>query len=247
MENRPMRVFDKSGAERLEAFLKNGKNRPRSHDALKSAKAMFQFEQAMKTASPARVGIPESFDNYAKGATLVPHVLALIAEVEEPDSQNWVSITTHRSMKEPWKSVRPQTGSIPLNWVRPVLTSKQMMPYIPALRLTQAIVPVDENGEIHPDPGTVCSFWRELDEIYGHRAGIGKATPKVLLQRFDYQSMLSIQLKDSKSGGWRVLYPTSGDNMRSARLPVGESSCRFNPVLVCRGNPRKKLGIWLRY
>ena len=222
MEHRPMREFDNSGAGQLEAQLKNGTNRPRQHDALKSAQAMFQFKAVPKP--PPQVE-SEYLNRHAirQGATLVPHVLALIAEAGEPDSENCVTITTQRAKHEPWKQVRCQTGSIPLNWVRPMLTSKQMMPYIPVLRQIKAIVPIEENGEIHPDPGTACSFWRELNEIYGHRAGIGKATPKVLLQRFDYQSMLSIQLKDSKSSGWRVLYPTSGDIMRSARLPAGES------------------------
>jgi len=107
---------------------------------------------------------------------------------------------------------------IPTHWARPVLTSTEMVAYIPQMRSVKGIVPVDTNGVLLEDPGNECSFWRELDEIYESRVGKGKSTPKSLLDRIDYQAGLSSQLCLESSSQWIVLYPKSADVMRAARL-----------------------------
>ncbi len=205
----------------LEARLKVRGVRPKSSESLESARRKFGFSEA-----PAQ--LPQKKSGYLnsvmikQGATLVPHVLALLDEIEGPNHEGMVRVTTMRSTKEPWKEVRPQTGLMPAHWVRPVLTSTEMVAYIPQVRpVVKGIVPVDNNGALLEDPGNECSFWRELDEIYESRAGKGKSTPKSLLDRFDYQSALSSQHDPENTGGCIVLYPTSGDIMRAVRTRAG--------------------------
>ncbi len=205
---------------RLEARLKVGSARPKSSEPLESARWKFGFSEA-----PAQ--LPQKKSGYLnsvmikQGATLVPHVLALLDEIEGPNHEGMVRVTTMRSTKAPWKEVRPQTGLMPAHWVRPVLTSTEMVAYIPPVRPVKGIVPVDTKGFLLENPGNKCSFWRELDEIYESRAGKGKSTPKALLKQFDFQSKLSAQLDSENTNGWIVLYPTSGDIMRAARITAG--------------------------
>ena len=204
----------------LEARLKVRGVRPKSSESLESARRKFGFSEA-----PAQ--LPQKKSGYLnsvmikQGATLVPHVLALLDEIEGPNHEGMVRVTTMRSTKGTWKEVKPQTGVMPANWVRPVLTSTEMVSYIPQVRSENGIVPVDNKGKLLEDPGNECSFWRVLDEIYESRAGKGKSTPKTLLRQFDFQSKLSAQLGSENTGGWIVLYPTSGDIMRAARTRAG--------------------------
>lgn len=222
MENSTMARFDNSGNNRLEARLKTKGYRPDPTEALASASRKFNFVAAP---DPLPQALSDYFSPQGKGirqgATLVPHVLSNLDEVEDPDYDNLVKVTTRRSTKSVWKKIKPQTGKIPSNWVQPVLTSIQMVTYIPSIRATRAIIPLYRKGRLYRTPREACSFWSELDEIYDTNAPIGKGTPKTLLERIDYQSALSDQLSIDPDLKWMVLYPSSGDIMRASREKSG--------------------------
>ncbi len=236
MEHCSFKRYDSSGVPRLEARLNTKKkgSRPKPTESSESARRKFEFAEApdpLPTESSAYL----ADGRIKQGATLVPHVLAILNEVEGPDHDNLMKVTTQRSVKNPWKKVSPQTGNIPSHWVRPVLTSSQMMVYIPGLRTMQGIVPADEQGKLLEVPETICPFWSELDEIYESHSGIGEGTPKTLLKQFDFQSKLSTQLNiDETMFPWMVLYPSSGDIMRAARVRtksgVADSTLFWLPV-----------------
>ncbi len=222
MEHCSLNLSDDSGSKQLVAKLKGRgrSSRPFSSESLKSAKHKFYFVEAL----PPLPQAPSEYNTSSKilqGATLVPQVLAILDEIEGPDYNNMMRVTTRRSTKDPWKIIKPQTGLIPSHWVHHILDSPQMVPYIPSVRTVSGIVPVDRKGCLLTNPGLDCSFWSELDEIYENNAGIGKGTPKTLLKQFDFRSKLSAQLKAVESNHWIVLYPSSGDIMRAARIKPG--------------------------
>jgi len=129
------------------------------------------------------------------------------------------------SKHKPWKSVEPQLGEVPETWIKSVLISREMLPYR-CHPEQAAIVPVGSDGRVLARPGSVCSFWQELDEVYEAHRGRGKATPKTLLAQVDFAGKLSAQplaspVSASAGGRRMVLYPSSGDQMRAARFHAG--------------------------
>ena len=219
MENRCLNRIDSSGYPRLEARTIEEGDRPKLTEPLDQAKRKFHFAAAPDP--PVQAPSDYLDRSIRQGATLVPHVLSLIEEAEKIRGSSQMQVTTKRSSKPPWNKVRSQTGLVPERWIHPILTSTQMMAFIPALRHTQGMIPVDGQGHLLRNPGENCSFWSELDEIYEHNASIGKSTPKTLLKRFDYQSGLANQLITGLTLPWTVLYPSSGDIMRGSRIRTG--------------------------
>ena len=100
-------------------------------------------------------------------------------------------------------------------------TSKDLLPYRAQRKPPHAIVPINQYGELHNDPGKACRFWRELDEVYDAHRGHGRETPKTLIKRFDYAKNLSAQPLNAQQRQPMVLYPASGDIMRAARAEAG--------------------------
>lgn len=105
--------------------------------------------------------------------------------------------------------------------------SKQLLPFA-MLRPSQALIPVDDSGDLLEDPGAVCSFWTELDEIYQQFRGQGRSTPKTLLDQLDFNGSLVSQLPASEDSGvpliWRHHAGLSGSRRNDSRqlaLPLG--------------------------
>ena len=219
MEHRCLKHMDSSGLSRLEARTHDRNEHPKPTESLELARRKFHFAAAPEPLAQA----PSDYRNrnIRQGATLVPHVLCLIEESERIRGSNQVKVTTRRSSKAPWNRVQSQTGLVPGNWICPILTSTQMIAFLPAVRETLGIIPTDVQGQLLRNPGAACSFWSELDEIYEHHAGIGKSTPKTLVTQFDFQSKLSSQLNPDPMLPWTVLYPSSGDIMRGSRTRAG--------------------------
>ena len=163
-------------------------------------------------------------DSWRQGATVVPKVLTTTATVgvgARPDTR---AATTVRSDKRPWDTVQPRTGEIPAHWLTPMLTSKQMLPFgvAPAGEETFIIIPCGEDGDLlSTETALNTALWNELDGLYRERKGLGANTPQTLISRLDYGGALSIQLPLRSRRGRLVVYPTSGDVMRAARIPEG--------------------------
>lgn len=199
---------------------KVSRRRPDTGESLTSALSKFKLEVAP---SP----VPKAMSHYSdlemrQGATIVPHVLCRLGvPPSRQDGHGWVSIETLKSAKLPWKALDPQRGKIPAGWVRSIFTSSQVLAFSVLSDLPQAILPIGE-GRLLDDPGLHCSFWQRLEEEYEARRGLGKGTPKTLLSQIDFAKKLSSQLGRMQSRAKRmVLYPSSGDIMRSTRVPSG--------------------------
>ena len=217
MEHRPMRG---TSSRRVEA-QRTSKRKPSTHDTLGAARGMFKFVEAPEPLPQA----PSDYDvaNIKQGATIVPHVLTLIAKRRKARKNGWTRIETQVSRHHPWSSVPAQEGDVPIDWVRPVHTSPDLLPYVAIRKPPYAIVPLDRDGEFHLDPGRDCRFWRELDELYDAHKGRGRGTPDTLIRRLNFGSALSAQPFEHQKGRRMVLYPSSADIMRAARSRAGEA------------------------
>ena len=215
MEHRPMRC---SSSPRLVA-RRLVKRRLFMHDTLRTAGSLIQFDEV-----PAF--LPQAASEYAvsdfrQGATLVPHVLVLIASQENTRRLGWARVSTRPSTQPQWSGVPKQTGEVPKEWIRPVHTSPNMLPYMAMWEPRHALVPTGDDGNLHSRPEHACPFWTELDEIYDVHRGHGKSTPITLFKRLDYRGGLSAQPLRPQRSQRMVLYPSSGDIMRAARIQAG--------------------------
>lgn len=216
MEHRPIR-----GTARVNMTAKRtARRRPAPHESLAMAQARFEL-----VAAPSRV--PQSPSEYdlgliRQGATIVPHVLALVAS-QRRSRPGWTRIETRQSQKSPWNKVAAQVGMVPSDWLRPLHTSSDLLPYMAMRNPPHAIIPVDSQGRLHTNPGRACRLWREFDELYERYRGKGEGTPDTLLGRFDYSRNVSAQPLQPQRGRRMVLYPSSGDIMRAARARAGDA------------------------
>ncbi len=157
---------------------------------------------------------------FRRGATIVPHVL-VIAEEAFPQAFKRISARTRKSLHSPWNGVAPQDIEIPKRWLSNMYRSPNMLPFVASTRITQAIVPVDEQGNLMLDSASQEPAWETLDGIYRKFRGKGKNTPRTLAKRVDYGRALSVQPRERASDRRMVLYPKSGDIMRAARTQPG--------------------------
>ena len=160
-------------------------------------------------------------DRWRQGATVVPKVLTTTAMVGAGTRPDTRTATTERSDKRPWDTVQPRTGAVPAHWLTPMLTSKQLLPFgrAPAEPDTFIIIPCGEDGELlSTETARHTALWTELDDLYRELRGLGANTPQTLISRMDYGGALSAQLPLRSRRGRLVVYPTSGDVMRAARI-----------------------------
>ena len=217
MEHRPLL---ENQAPRVEATLGVGR-RPAIHDSLAVAQSKFEFREA----PPPLPQAPSGYDagRIRSGATIFPHVLALVESRKQGSRLGWTRVKTRKATHRPWSKIPSQQGEVPTNWIRPLHTSHDLLPYTTKDDLRQAIIPSDGSAMLHTDPGQDCPFWRELEEVYESRKGKGGGTPPTLIARFDHMGRLSAQQLTVQRGRRVVLHPNSGDIMRAARTRAGEA------------------------
>ena len=166
---------------------------------------------------------------FRQGATITPKVLTVVSKFEKTNrrnerSQRLLRITTTRSQHKPWSTIEAQEGDVPELWVRELIISKDILPFStsPDARL-HALIPTNDSGGLDRSASEVCDFWGLLERDYQENMGAGKSTPKNLIDRMDYGSVLSSQLGLSGESRTMVVYPSSGDIMRACRLRPGEA------------------------
>ena len=193
--------------------------RPLPQEALNTARSRFEFVEAPDPLPQA----PSGYDtrHIKQGATILPHVLAFIKSSTTTPRPGWTRIETECSRHRPWTTIPSQRGQVPTAWIRQAHTSTDLLPYMAKRSPPHAIIPLDQYGELHADPGKVCRFWRELDEVYDAHRGHGRGTPKTLIEQFDFAGKLSGQPLKPGRGKRMVLYPASADIMRAARAKAG--------------------------
>ena len=215
MEHRALR---ETSVMRVQAS-RTGGPRPAAHESLAVARGKFKFVDVPEPLPQEESAYSDA--GFRQGATIVPHVLAIIAGKRAASRTGWTRVRTRPSMHRPWSQVASQEGEIPSAWARKMHVSRDLLPYLAAREPPEAIIPVGRDGELHLDPGRACAFWRELDELYDAHKGLGTNTPATLLNRFDYSRALSSQPLMPQRGRRMLLYPSSGNIMRAARTGAG--------------------------
>jgi len=221
-----MTQADDSGKPQITAHMSSDPasnrpyNKPKPGDGALAVMDRITFKPAPKPLRQA----PSSYLSpqlIRQGANIVPHVLLLADSIRSARKRGRVIVTTRKSQHRPWNKVAPQNAEIPERWLSNVLRSPSMMPFVASLDETTAIVPIGRNGRLEPTPETEEDAWALLDELYRTHAGQGQGTPKTLLDQIDFAGKLSVQIGTAGRGKRMVLYPSSGDIMRSARIKQG--------------------------
>ena len=162
--------------------------------------------------------------SFRLGATIRPKVLVVVECATKAKGREKITVTTAGSQHAPWSSIEPQSGMVPEAWVRDVIVSKVVIPYAVSRHgLRRAVIPVDRAGALEHSPVEKSEFWRTMEGIYEQHRGEGSNTPKTLLARIDYGAQVSAQLAVDKGSRKMVVYPSSGDIMRGARVRPGEA------------------------
>lgn len=209
---------------RLEARLRSvasaqGRPRkPKPEETWAGVQQRIQFHAAPDPLRQAPSGY--GIKAFRRGATVFPFVL-LVAERVFPQAFGRVRVRTRKSRHNPWAEVPSQYIEIPKRWISKLYRSPDMLPFVASIRTTQAIIPVDEQGNLALHSALEEPGWETLDGIYRKSRGKGKNTPQTLAQQIDFSGKLSSQPRHRTSGSRMVLYPKSGDIMRAARTQSG--------------------------
>ncbi len=193
--------------------------RPDAGSTLQAANERIEWEVPEE---PLPEGPSAYLDVFRRGADCFPHVLAIADRIAGGGETR--TVTTRRSVQQPWSAVHPQTVEIPASWLAPLLRSEHLLPFALAPEgADRAIVPVDDEGQLL-DEEAACARagWQGLNNIYREFRGHGQSTPTTLLDRLDYQRNVSRQLPLVQAERvvplTRVIYPVSGDIMRAGRI-----------------------------
>ena len=214
-----------TASRRVDETTKLLVRRPQRHETPETALQRIRFAPARKPPDQASSGyLTEAGEAvFRQGATIVPHVLTVIETTTSAPHRDRIRATTRKSPKGAWKQVTPRTVEIPKHWVFDVFTSNT----VPSLvaRSIRAIIPVDAiGGDLLKETEINEEGWLLLNDLYTAHAGAGKNTPPTLLRRIDYHGELAVQLPlPPRTSRNLVLYPTSGDIMRAARVRPGEA------------------------
>ena len=139
------------------------------------------------------------------GATLRPYCFVKISKINI--TKNSVEISTVSSRHAPWKFLGSKTGIVPKRWIKNVITSDGLLPYI-ATASNQFVIPVDDKLTGFDENRMQCSYWRDAEGMYQKHMGKGTSTPKTLLDRINHQHTLEKQL--NRKHKHLVVYNVSG-------------------------------------
>lgn len=223
----PLTADQRTSADtpRLEArlgSLSNGQEQPKKPQSVEHWAAV--RDRVHFRAAPAP--LPQARSDYGTeafrlGATVRPHVLLVVEEVF-PQAFQRIRVRTRKSLHSPWNQVAPQDIEIPRRWLSTLYRSPDTLLFVASARITQAIIPLNEQRNLDLRSALEEPGWESLDEIYRRHCGKGKNTPRTLTTQIDFAGKLSSQPQHRTSGKRMVLYPKSGDVMRAARTQTGD-------------------------
>ena len=221
MDNRACKRAVHTKGKILVASYSDPKQKLEPHMTWEEASTRLRFALAPKKAKYKESGYARGKKGapFRQGATLVPKVLLVLDRVEKAKGNpDHVHVVTVPSNKHPWDKIQPQKGRIPAGWVRPILTSNDIVPFAVLPNPTRAMLPINSKGNLEELPGDLNDFWAKMDELYEEHMSGGTNTPETLLKRLDYRKELRRQLPLSREHSRSVvLYPTSADIMRAVR------------------------------
>ena len=219
-DNRKARELARNDPARI-VVLPTG-HRPATHTSLQEALRLLTFQPAPRSFPQQPSAFVDHNQNplFREGATITPKVLTVVQSITSAGADHR-TVTTKRSKNDPWCDLDPQTGEVPLAWLRDLLTSNELLPFAIRPSLQTAIIPTRNDGELDALAAAHNPFWNNVDTIYRELRGQGRHTPSTLLERINYNRALSIQPNQPGKRPTVVLQPASGDIMRAARIPPG--------------------------
>ena len=219
-DNRKARELARNDPARI-VVLPTG-HRPATHTSLQEALRLLTFQPAPRSFPQQPSAFVDHNQNplFREGATITPKVLTVVQSITSAGADHR-TVTTKRSKNDPWCDLDPQTGEVPLAWLRDLLTSNELLPFAIRPSLQTAIIPTRNDGELDTLAAAHNPFWNNVDTIYRELRGQGRHTPSTLLERINYNRALSIQPNQPGKRPTVVLQPASGDIMRAARIPPG--------------------------
>ena len=215
-ELRAIRKVDKATRQPAE--------RPQRYEAPETALERIRFTLAPKEAPQAPSGYLTSTGKpmFRQGATVLPHVLTIAQQTEPAAERTRVRVTTRKSTKVPWNSVKPRTIEIPNRWLIELYTSNSTAAFVAST--IQAIIPLDAAGNLLAERNINEEGWLLLNDLYKTHAAAGRHTPPGLISQIDYLRKLTVQLPlQAETQRKLVLCPKSGDLMRAARRQPGRA------------------------
>ena len=209
----------------------NSKDKVKPEMNLDEANRRLKFKKAKEPTPRGRspyAGEGRGGSLFLQGATITPKVLVVLDRVEQSrmSDPSMAEVTTARSNKHPWNQIVPQTGEIPVEWVRNIYESRDLLPFVCAKDSTKAIIPIGDDGGLDLEPGVASKFWTQLDGLYYEHRGGGQNTPDTLLKQIDYNGKLSRQ------------FPLLKFDVQESLLPV--ASYDINPTYTHRSDDRKR-------
>ena len=160
-------------------------------------------------------------ERFSQGATFNPRVAFLVKErppgpLGLPAGR--VAVESSRSVneKKPYKDLPSLEGVIETEFMRPVYSGENLLPYRVVAPL-QAIIPCSTSAllnerEIDQYPG-LSSWWSKAEDLWEkHKAAATKLT---LFEQLDYHAKMSKQLPVATS---RVIYNASGMHLVAAKV-----------------------------
>ena len=130
---------------------------------------------------------------FRNGATLFPHCLIKITDVQPSHTSGHVKVTTAKSKQAPWKHIPPQTGDIPAHWVKNAVFSNDLWPYAVSPTPTRVIIPTHPGGQRLLD-APPRGLWAALDQLWSDNRGRGRSTPRTLAGQINHHRKLAAQL-----------------------------------------------------
>jgi SAM-dependent methyltransferase len=160
-------------------------------------------------------------DRFSQGATFNPRVVFIVKErppgpLGLPAGRIAVESSRSVNEKKPYKDLPSLEGVIETEFVRPVYSGENLLPYRVVAPL-HAVIPCSTSAllnerEIDQYPG-LRSWWSKAEEVWeGYKAAATKLT---LAEQLDYHAKMSKQLPVTAS---RVIYNASGMHLAAAKV-----------------------------
>lgn len=229
IDHRPLHTIDSSGAPRLKAQLKPVVGRRNKKPSAMDSWGVISPRLRIISAPGPLPQAPSAYWDshqapFRQGASIVPHVLLLVEQIQANLTNNEVQVITKRSKQGNWRNIPPQECTIPKYWLSLIYRSPNMASFVASFRSTHGILPIDDKkGTLLDDPVEHCSTWGLLNELYENYRGKGRNNPKTLQDCLNFRNKLSTQplISEINTLQTMVLYPGSGDIMRAARTQPG--------------------------
>lgn len=222
-------LVDKHAASQPQRYVLENTGRTRAHpasswsdvaDTTKWVKHAARFSSAASPYAVTRGGKHA----FRQSATLVPYVLVKAATFKPSSTPGRSDVTTvapSETGSSPWSVVPSQSGSVPNEMLRAVVTSHELLPFSTRTQLATFVLPLDATGEGWMDDDALrrVHMWRKAENHYETNRGAGKSTPKTLMAQLNFNNKLIAQTQ-LKRRTKKVIYNKSGQLLRATRAPV---------------------------